>query len=230
MKTALLLLMVMAIAVFFCGIQVSEAQSTGAPPLLVQQTPAQPASYQVPLPPPPSAPPMPGVAPGPPGAPPPPPPHAFADMVRSLSVRELLGNLRTAVETAGRMNGQLSMGKVWTMELPRGEIDMKAGLMYRGTVVAVLHLNPEDGTVLPMGMPPRICSNVMDMASIKARLSGVVGQLKVLDVAEFREPEGSWSFPVVLGNTIVSHLKVYYDGVHIVPDYPADQEMTRYGQ
>ncbi len=128
------------------------------------------------------------------------------------------------------MNGQLSVGKVWTMALPRGEIDMKAGLIYRGTVVAVLHLNPEDGTVLPLGMPPRICSNVMDMASIKARLSGMAEQLKVMDVAEFIGPEGCWSFPVVLGNTIVSHLKVYYDGIHIVPDYPADQEMTRYGQ
>jgi hypothetical protein len=44
------------------------------------------------------------------------------------------------------------------------------------------------------------------------------------------EPEASWVFPVALGNTIVAHLKVYYDGVHIVPDYPANQEMAYYGQ
>ncbi len=231
MKTSFLFFMVMAIAIFFCGIQVSDAQSKGTPPLLVQQAAAQPSFYQAPPSPPapPSAPPMPDAVSGPPAAPPP-PPHPFADLAHSMSVRELLGNLNAAVDTAGRMNGQLSMGRVWTMQLPRGEVDMKAGLMYRGTVVAVLHLNPEDGTVLPMGMPPRVCNTVMDMASIKARLSGVAGQLKVLDMAEFRGPEGSWSFPVVLGNTIVSHLKVYYDGIHIVPDYPADQEMTRYGQ
>ena len=43
-------------------------------------------------------------------------------------------------------------------------------------------------------------------------------------------PEACWLFPVALGDTIVAHVKVYYDGIHIVQDYAGNQEMMFYGQ
>jgi len=51
-----------------------------------------------------------------------------------------------------------------------------------------------------------------------------------LPYADFREPEACWGFPVSLGNTIVAEIKVYYDGIHILPDYKENQEMMFYGE
>jgi len=95
---------------------------------------------------------------------------------------------------------------------------------------AVLHFNPLDGSVLPFGIHTSIYQNTHQIQAVKARLTTVIHELKILPVAEFREPEACWVFPVALGNTIVAYLKVYYDGIHIVPDYPANQKMTYYGQ
>jgi len=53
--------------------------------------------------------------------------------------------------------------------------------------------------------------------------------LKVLNGAEYRDPERSWLVPLSYNSRIVAHMKVYYDGVHIVPDYPANQEMRVHG-
>jgi hypothetical protein len=161
-----------------------------------------------------------------------PPPAGLPGTGQIIPLKTLLSNLSAAVVTVQKLTHQLVPGKVWTMRAPAGEIEVKAGILYQGSVVAVLHFNPQDGTVLPLGMHPRIyqiqTSNTIQM--IKSQLPSIVSKLKILPTAEFREPEASWIFPVALGNTIVAHLKVYYDGVHIVPDYPANQEMAYYGQ
>jgi hypothetical protein len=44
------------------------------------------------------------------------------------------------------------------------------------------------------------------------------------------EPEACWSFPVAMDNQIVAHIKIYYDGIHVVQDYSANQEMIFYGK
>ncbi|RUM74161.1 MAG: hypothetical protein DSZ10_02120, partial [Sulfurovum sp.] len=94
------------------------------------------------------------------------------------------------------------------MRGPAGEIEEKAGVLYQGSVVAVLHFNPLDGTVLPLGIHPRACQPPLQVQAVKTRLGAVIHELKILPVAEFMEPEASWSFPVALGNAIVAHLKV----------------------
>ena len=58
----------------------------------------------------------------------------------------------------------------------------------------------------------------------------MIDKLQIIPAAEFREPDASWSFPVVLGDRIVARLNVYYDGIHILQDYGANQGMIFYGQ
>ncbi len=225
MEKIFIVFTVITLSMLFCLVPYSIAEQNTAPPLLIQQPGTQPLPPEgAPVGPP--GPPAPGTPPGPPVAPPPPGPG----IGQTIPVQTLLNNLSTAVTTVQKITSQLTPGKVWTIQGPAGEIEVKAGILYQGTVVAVLHFNPLNGSVLPLGITPRIYQNTYQMQAVKARLATIIHELKILPAAEFREPEASWAFPIALGNTIVANLKIYYDGIHIVPDYPANQEMRYYGQ
>ncbi len=222
MKKVIIVITFITLSILFCLVPYSRPEQNTAPPLLVQQLAAQPLLQGAS----PVGPSAPGTPPGPPVAPPPPGPG----ISQTIPAQTLLNNLPTAVTTVQKICGLLTPGKVWTTQGPAGEIEVKAGVLYQGSVVAVLHFNPLDGRLLPIGIQPRIYQNTYQIQTVKGRLTAVIHELKILPAAEFREPEASWVFPVALGNTIVAHLKVYYDGIHIVPDYSANQEMTYYGQ
>ncbi len=153
---------------------------------------------------------------------------------QATSVQKLLNNLPATVATVQKISGQFIAGKVWISRGPAGETEVKAGILYQGNVVAVLRFHPVTGRILPVGIHAHIYYNTSQVheviKGIKARLTSIIHKLKILPAAEFREPEASWIFPIVLGHIIVSHLKVYYDGIHIVPDYPANQEMNYYAK
>ena len=128
------------------------------------------------------------------------------------------------------LNRLLAPGKAWIMRAPGGEIEIKGGLLYQNIAVAFLHFDPIDGSILPCGINPHVYQSNIQLQSIKSKLLSTVSKLKILPVAEFLESEACWSFPVVMNNIIVTHLKIYYDGIHVLPDYAANQEMTFYGQ
>ena len=222
MKKNFIVFTVITLSMLFCLVPYSMAEQNTAPPLLVQQPAAHPPLPGIS----PVGPPAPRIPPRPPLAPPPPGPGTG----QTIPAQTLLKNLPTAVTTVQKIGNQLTPGKVWTLQGPAGETEVKAGILYQGSVVAVLHFNPLDGSVLPLGIHPRVYQNTCQIQAVKSRLTTLIHELRILPAAEFREPEASWVFPVALGNTIVAHLKVYYDGIHIVPDYPANQEMTYYGQ
>ncbi|RLE44866.1 hypothetical protein DRJ25_06280 [Candidatus Woesearchaeota archaeon] len=217
MKKSVIVFAVSTVLSVFCFAGNSLAQQDVAPPLLVQQNPASAM--------PPAAP---GVPPLPPAAPPLPGPGVA--VVQTIPAQTLLSHLPKAAATVQKLNKQLAPGKVWVMRAPAGEMEIKAGLLYQGVVVAVLHFNPLDGSVLPLGINPRTYQCTVQLQAIKARISAAIGNLKILPAAEFMGPEACWLFPVALGDTIVAHVKVYYDGIHIVQDYAGNQEMMFYGQ
>ncbi|MCF6269458.1 MAG: hypothetical protein L3J41_07100 [Melioribacteraceae bacterium] len=195
------------------------AQQNVTPPLLMQQnkTPVAPPAG-------------PGIPPTPPGNPLLPLGQAGIPIVQTIPTQTLLSNLQQAITTTSNLEKLLSAGKVWFMRSPTGEIEIKGGVLYQGAVVAVLHFNPLDGSVLPLGINPQAFQNNVEINSIKSNLSSVIGNLRILPAAEFMEPEACWSFPVVIGNIIVAHIKVYYDGIHVMEDYITNQEMAFYGQ
>jgi len=151
-------------------------------------------------------------------------------VVQTIPTQTLLADLPKAIATTKKLNKLLAPGKVWIMRAPPGEIEMKGGLMYQGVVVAVLRFNPIDGSLLPQGINPHAYQGSVQIQSVKSTLSAVMSNLKIIPAAEFMEPEACWSFPVASGNTIVAHIKIYYDGIHVVQDYAANQEMIFYGQ
>ncbi len=132
--------------------------------------------------------------------------------------------------TAKKAKVYLTPGKIWTTVGPRGEIEIKAAILYDGTAVAVLHFSPVDGSLLPLGVHPIVNSSSVQIENIKNNLPSIVNALEVLNGAEYREPENSWVVPLAYKGMIVAHLKIYADGIHIVPDYPANQEMQLYGK
>lgn len=159
------------------------------------------------------------------------PPHGPGiAVVQTIPVQALLADLSKAEATVRQIGRQLTPGKVWVMRAPGGELEIKAGLLYEGVAVAVLHFSPRDGRLLPLGVNPPVYQSSVQIQTIKNRLDAVIRDLKILPAAEFLEPEASWSFPVAAGGTMVARLKVYYDGIHIMQDYPASQEMMFYGQ
>ena len=225
MKTIFVILSLTGIFLFLHSMSPVMAGPEAGPPLL-SQLPAAPPRPAVP--PAPGTPRVPSRPPVPPQAPSPPPPGLEAPRV--IPPPALLDNLLTAVETVRNVEKQLKPGRVWLTRLPGGETDIKAALLYKETAVGVLHFSSTDGRSLPLGVPPRRCENCVDLQQVKAALPDIVRGLRVIPAAEFVEPESAWSFPIAAGNALVARLKVWHDGIHIVPDRPADQEMRQYGR
>ncbi len=104
------------------------------------------------------------------------------------------------------------------------------GLLHERTAVAVLHFNPADGSLLPPGLHPIAGITAVPVESIRNNLPTIIRDLEVLNGAEYREPESVWVVPLAYKGMIVAHLKIYVDGIHVVPDYPASREMQLYGK
>lgn len=223
MKKVSFIFTILLVVFFTTGWAVkAAAQQNNTVPLLMQQNPPQmqPAAL----------PPAQGVVPGQPGPPPPNPGLQGVQVVQTIPVTTLLSHLSQAVQTAQKLNKLFAAGKVWMMRGPAGDIQLKAGLLYQGVAVAVLQFNPLNGRVLPLGVNPQVYQNSVSLQAVKTNLGRILPQLKILPVAEFMAPETCWSFPVSIGNTVVAHVKIYYDGVHVLQDYIANQEMAFYGQ
>jgi hypothetical protein len=214
-------LSVILIMLFFPGhIPDLMAQENVTPPLMIRQNAVPPVP-----------PPAPGdVPPPPPGNQPLPPGPAGIPVVSTIPAQSLMAALPQAVATTEKLSKLLTAGRVWYNRAPGGEVEVKGAILYQGEVVAVLHFDPADGNVLPLGINPHVMQNNTGINTIKTNLSSAVARLKIVPAAEYMEPEACWSFPVTLGDVIVTHIKVYYDGVHVMEDYVANQEMSFYGQ
>jgi len=195
---------------------------------------APPAPSEAPVPPPNGAPiPPPGTPPPPqaqgpsaPAGPPRPAPAPAPNIPLAF-----LQNAPKAVSTAKAARPYFAPGKVWAIRAPGGEVILKAAIVYKGMAVGVLEFNPVDGTLLPTGYHPRIYTkDIPGFNIVKRSLPEIISKIEVLNGAEFIEPEASWVIPLAVNGMIVSRIKVYYDGIHVVPDFPANQEMEAYGK
>jgi len=162
-------------------------------------------------------------------------PSAQSMPVSSRIPQEIVKNASLAVTTAQKAKKYLMPGKVWSRVGPRGEVEIKAAIIYDGIAVSILHFNSSDGMLLPLGIHPveiGVSPQVIErvIKNVKRNLPAIVNSLKILNGAEYREPESVWRIPLAYKDMIVAHLKIYVDGIHIVPDYPANQEMQAYGK
>ena len=160
--------------------------------------------------------------------PPPPPPGPVLE-VPQPPAPEVLNNVLLAIKTAREARKFFTSWKLWKHVGPAGEVVIKAAVIYRGVAVACMDFDPLTGDVLPKGYHPINYEARLSLDDIRKELPAIIANLKVLDGAEFRDKERCWIVPLAYEGKIVAHVKVYHDGVHIVPDYPVDQEMRAYG-
>jgi len=139
-------------------------------------------------------------------------------------------NISKVIEVAREARKYFTPGRVWTYQTPGGEVIIKAAILYQGVAVGALEFNPVDGSILPRGYHPHVFNPVVSLEIIKQKLPSIISNLNVLSGAEYREPEYCWAVPLSFEGKIVTHIKVYYDGIHIVPDYPTLQEMQAFGR
>lgn len=205
-----------------------QENSRQKPPLF--STPQNVVYGQTVLPPPPGQ----VLPPPPPGQPAPPPPPPEQDTFQPQVNRPFNGvqlkNASLAVATAKKAKPYLTAGRIWTMIGPRGDVEIKAAILYDRIAATVLHFNPVDGSILPLGVLPIVSRTTIQLIKIKDKLPAIIRAIEVLDGAEYREPENAWVVPLAYKDMIVGYLKIYVDGIHVVPDYPANQEMQVYGK
>ncbi|QDA31368.1 hypothetical protein FH039_06810 [Thermococcus indicus] len=101
-------------------------------------------------------------------------------------------------------------------------------VMYLSFAIDRLHYNPETGNPLPKGLPGAY-SGEIDPAAVKEKAGEILKELRVLDAAEFREPENCWVVPVAWKSFIILHVRVSVDGRELVPDYGLTEEVRRHG-
>ncbi len=142
----------------------------------------------------------------------------------------LLSNAPAAIKTAREAKKYFSSWKLWRHKGLAGEVIIKAAVIYSGVAISSLEFDPLTGRVLPKGYHPMCFESKIRLEEVRRELPKVVSELKVLGGAEFRDKERCWIVPLGYRGMIVAHVKVYQDGVHIVPDYPLDQEMRVYGR
>ncbi len=220
-----------------------ESTQTSAPPTTYGYV----APVAPPVPPPPPgiggpgaiAPPpgAPGVPPGGPGAglPAPGGPGTVAPMAggygysSTYTVNISPEKIQQVLSTAKRARAYLKPGKIWIVRGPGGELEIRGGIVYQGAVVSVLEFNPLNGYVLPADYRPIVYQQNVSMENLQNQFLKIVNGLQILNGVWYREPEGCWLVPLAYRGEIITTLRIYYDGIHIVPDYEASREMAYYG-
>ncbi len=139
-------------------------------------------------------------------------------------------NVSKAIKTAKDAKVYFVPGKVWVQRTPTGELIIKGAILYEGIAVGAIEFDPFYGTALPKGYNPHRLNQTVSLDVVKNKLAEIVSNLEVLNGAEYREPEYCFVVPLAYCGKIVAHIKVYCDGVHIVPDYPVSQEMEAFGR
>ncbi len=167
---------------------------------------------------------QPGPPPPPPGQNYPPPPPGIRRFRENED--EIMANLERALGTAKKIIPLLNPGKVWISRAPGGEVEIKGAVLYKNIAVAPLFFSTMTADVLPVGYKPQSFSVNVSMDVVSRIFKTVLTQIEAVNGAEFCMPEYCWIVPVSFKGKIVFKLKIYYDGIHVVPDYPVNQEMN----
>jgi len=151
------------------------------------------------------------------------PPHKKPGSSESKAFNTM-ENASKAIDTARNALIKLTPGQVWKHEAPHGT-ELKGSLMQGELHVLMIHFNGEDASVLPKGLHGLSEGNPEIKKQIESKLIELPSHLKVLEGAEFREPEECWAIPIALDGRIVSHLKVSANGREVVADKKIAKEL-----
>lgn len=111
---------------------------------------------------------------------------------------------------------------------PAGELHVDVPLMYHGFALDRIHCDPVAKTPSPKGRPAHVYGVEVRREEVVEVMQRVVRELRVVEAAEFRDPEDAWMVPLAWRLYIVAHVKVSYEGSELVPDYGLTEEVRRY--
>ncbi len=111
---------------------------------------------------------------------------------------------------------------------PSGEVHIDVPLMYHDYALDRVHFDPISRTPSPKGRPVHVYGVFIGAEEVKQVMDRILGELRVVDAAEFREPEDVWVVPLAWRSYIVAHIKVSRDGTTIIPDTALTAEVRRY--
>ncbi len=201
-------------------LSLSEGADMGPILLNTGDTP-QEGPPQPPEPPPGEPPPPPGAPPpsppSPPGVPPSPPPPPGAPPEPPQVSAPALANIAQAMTTAREVKAQMSISAPWVLTGPAEDVQVKATLLYQGIAVGELRFDPVTGTPLPMGYPPVSVTQQPDLQAIASNAPHILQDLHVLPGVTYRAPEEAWVVPLAFNGSIVAELRIYADGVQVIP-------------
>ncbi len=192
--------------------------SPAYPAVPVQTGPAGP----VPPPPPPGV-----MSPGPAV---PPPGAAFTGGYSAVYSADITPEkIQQVLSTVKEVRQYLKSGKIWLLKGPGGELEIKGGIMYQGAVVSVIEFSAVNGSVLPAEYRPVVYQENVSLETIRDQFDKIVNNMQILEGVWFSQPEACWIVPIAYRGEVIASLKIYYDGIHVIPDYNASREMAFYG-
>ncbi len=239
-KMTIILIMVFSVVGFSVTAETSVKDQNNPPPLLENNSspytgnvnPGFPAYPEVPV--------QPGTA-GPlppppgalmtPGAPVPPPPGAaFSGGYSAAYSTDITPKkIQQVLSTVKEVRQYLKSGKIWILKGPGGELEIRGGIMYQGAVVSVINFSPVNGSVLPAEYRPVIYQENVSLEKIKDQFEKIVNNMQILEGVWFSQPEACWIVPIAYRGEVIASLKIYHDGIHVIPDNNASREMAYYG-
>jgi len=103
-------------------------------------------------------------------------------------------------------------------------------VLYLDFAIDRVHYDPRTSTPSPKGNPV----HVEDVGDVKPEdvmdvIDRVLGESRVVEACEFREPEDCWVVPVAWKSFIIMHVRVSLDGSELIPDYGLTEEVRRHG-
>ncbi len=141
-----------------------------------------------------------------------------------------LQNATLAIKTAKTVKPFITCGKIIVNKAPLGEVELKGVLLYQNVAIGVIHFSPLTGNVLPMGYNEHNFSENYSLNIIKQNLQNIIKGMFIGDFVSYREPESAWVIPIIYNQFQIGEIKVSSDGLKIIPDYPANEEMQLLGR
>jgi len=111
---------------------------------------------------------------------------------------------------------------------PGGEVHVDVPLMYHDLALDRVHYDPVSRTPSPKGRPVHVRGVRVDVGEVKAVMTAILKEVRVIDAPEFREPEVARVAPLAWRSLIIAHVKVSYVGRELIPDYGLTEEIRRY--
>ncbi len=130
-----------------------------------------------------------------------------------------------AIETASSLINLIIPGPLIVHRHPDG-ISVDVPILYNGFALDRIHFDLNSSEFSPKGRPAVSAIPGLDEGAISVKVKELFKELRVLDAAEFREPEDCWVIPLAWGKFIVAHIKVSRDGSEVVSDRGLTAEVS----